>query len=269
MTKQRHLSDLYVKGSDLTIEDVTVWIQKLNPVEHSQAVRKADAARAKALTAKFDKDSEAYLSVLNDVLDSSREVLIEILVAAEHARILPAREAKVADEEKWKTDNYLQGLRDAWNEGVAETFIDDPDDIEAKRVHDELEAFLKDVEKEVSDELDSFRSAHDSMSEKEIIDTSMEHRMKVAADMAWVNEYYRSEILLGTRYPDDHSKKYFSSRDEVDILQLETYAELASAFRDLTVEPTEGKDSAGNPPSSDSSEPSDKEATEQSSGLAA
>lgn len=258
MTKQKSLADLYVRGKELTIEDgdgeATVWVQKLNPVEHSLATRKADAARAKVLSIKFDKECEEYLALLNDVLEADPEVLIEILVAAEEARILPVTEAKTADEERWKTDSYLQGLRDSWRDGVKDAYELDPDDVESKRIHDELERFVGEVKDAVAESLDSLRVSLHQTTHKELVEMSMDHRIKAAADMAWVNEYYRSEIAIGTRYQDDHKKRMFPTREDVDVLQLEAYVPLATAFRNLTVDPVEGKDSAGSPPSSDSSE---------------
>lgn len=271
MTKQRTLADLYVRGTDLAFDDgsndpLVVWVQKLNPVEHSLAVRKADAARARTLTIKFDTECEEYQALLNDILGAERGTLIEILSAAEEARILPVREANMADDDKWKEDNYLQGLRDAWRDSAMDAFIKDPEDAEAKRIHDELERFVKTVHDDVAGEIESYRHSLATMSEKELVTMSMEHRIKAAADMAWVNEYYRSEIAFGTRDVMNHKQKYFAGRDDIDELQILTYSQLAQAFRDLTVEPVEGKDLAGSPPSSDSSEPSDKEVTEPSSG---
>lgn len=258
MTKQKSLADLYVRGRELTIEDgdgeATVWIQKLNPIEHSQATRKADAARARVLSVKFDKECEEYLALLNDVLEADPEVLIDILAAEEEARLLPITEAKIADEEKWKEDSYLQGLRDAWREGVKDAYELDPEDVEAKRVHDEIERFVNEVKEEVAQGVESVRMSLRQTTHKELVELSMNQRIKAAADMAWVNEYYRSEIAIGTRHPDDHKKRIFSTREDVDVLQLEAYVPLASAFRNLTVDPVEGKDSAGSPPSSDSSE---------------
>lgn len=266
MTKQRTLADLYVRGRELTFDDgvvvteadgtvlapPSVWIQKLNPVEHSQATRKADAARAKTLTIKFDKECEEYLAILNDVLSADREILIEILAIAEGQRVYPISEAKIADEEAWKADNYLQGLRDAWSDGVKDAFELDAEDVEAKRVHDELQRFIDLVNADVASQVESCRMSLRQTPHHELVEMSMDKRVKDAADISWVNEYYRSEMAIGTRYIDDHKKRYFPTREDVDILQLEAYLPLAMGFRQLTVEPVEGKDLAESPPSSDS-----------------
>jgi hypothetical protein len=90
--------------------------------------------------------------------------------------------------------------------------------------------------------------------------------VKLAADQIWIDEYHRNEITLGVRMATDHSEKYFPDRQAVDALQYPTIQELSNGFRDLNVDPIEGKDSAVDPPSSISSEPSEQEETPALSG---
>lgn len=271
MPKQRLLSDLYVRGREVTLDDgtddpVVVWIQKLNPVEHSQVARKAGAARSRLLALKYDKESDDYQALVDGLIQSDRDLLVEMLTLAEQVRITPLAEAQIAEEDRWKDDDYLQGLRDGWADEMSERFMLDPEDTEAKRVHDELDRYLQEVDASVSDDLDFFREGLQTMSDRQLLDTATESRLKAAADTAWIVEYYRCEVWLGTRSVKDHKQRLFDARSEVDDLQAPTWEILSTAFRELTVEPTEGKDSAGIPPSSPSSEPSVRAETEDSSG---
>lgn len=270
MTKQRTLADLYVRGKEATVgegdEAFVVWIQKLNPVEHATAVRRANAAKARVLSCRFDKEGDEYQSHLAEVLSYSKEVLVEILAAAEESQITLSREAKVADLDEWKKDDYLVGLRDIWLQEMSERFVDEPDDPEAKRIHDELQRFTKAVQDEIAHEMESFRVGLSQMSERELVDSVMENRLKVNGDVAWLNEYHKMEVALGTRKRDDHHQKLFENRAAVDELQLQPLRQLVDAFSELNVDPLEGKGSAGLPPSSPSSEQSEPEATPDPSG---
>lgn len=267
---KRKLSDLYVRGTELTLDDgngaVTVWLQKLNPIDHREAIRKADAARAKFITICRDRDSEEYCQILNSVVDQDRELLIGYLVAMERLRLGPMKRSEVAEGAAWKDENYLDGLQDLWAEELAERFAEDPDDAEAKRVHDELERFESEVEKELDSDLTTHREWLDSDTDTALQDKVIAHQVKNVAEAAWVDAYYRWEVFFATREPTDHKKRYFDSFSEVNELDPAVFAEINEAIRQLTVDPSEGKDSAGIPPSSTSSESPEAQDSAQDSG---
>ena len=149
MPKTRSLADLFVRGVEFTIDDGKgprqVWLQKLNPLERGLIIRKADAARARTIAGQHDHESEIYLSALGDLAPYELEAKIDMLVQAERRRILPMIEEEFATKEEWLNEDYLQGLQDAWKGGVQKTFIDDPEDVEAKRVDRELRRYLDQV----------------------------------------------------------------------------------------------------------------------------
>ena len=266
----RSLKDLYVRGTEVTLDDgtddpVVVWVQKLNPVEHEAAIRKADAMRSRVLSIRNDKDSEEYQAILSDVLTSSREVLIGILSLLERGRIAPVVRAELADKEEWKQDNYLQGLQESWDEEMQQKFVDDPEDAEAARIHSELERFLAEVQTELDDRMSMFDDGLDTMTDDELQDQVVQHNIKVTANVAWLNEYNRQCVLFATR-DTVKRERVFSHRSEIDDLQLEVLEAIKAGLDRITVEPLEGKESAAKPPSSPSSEQPDREATEESSG---
>jgi hypothetical protein len=270
MPRKRSLADLYVVGKELTFDDghgqVSVWIQKMNPVEASTAMRRSDAARARKMSGRRDSQSEDYLAVQGQIETLDRDEQVDLLCAIERLDLLAKIEEELSLKDEWAKDNYLQGLRDAWREGVNETFIDDPDDKEAARVHSELNRFLDQVNMAVDERVDDHRLALTTMTDDEVIHTVTEHFYKQLGDAAWLDEFQRCQIWLGTRDPDDHKVKLFSTRQDVDEIQLPLFEKLREACQSLIVEPAEGKDSAGIPPSSDSSESLDKPETGDSSG---
>lgn len=264
MPKQKTLADLYVRGKELILDEddgtgkpLAVWIQKLNPVETSQAARKADAARARLLTIRRNRESEECLAVYSDILALTRDEQIDTLVGTERIKKLPMVEEELATKDEWAENGYLQGLRDSWREGLGDAYgagEDHPEYAEALRVHDELTRFLDAVVKDTEKTLEDHRDALSSMTDQELEDAVAELHFRILGDRAWLEEFYRAEIWLGVRRADNHRERLFQERSEVDELQIEVIDLLKAAFREITVDPVEGKDSAGIPPSSEPSE---------------
>lgn len=270
-TRKRRLGDLFVKGAELKIGDelgsITVWVQKLNPVEHEKAFRRANAARARYMTFRQHRESDDFLAILNEVMDMEEEDLIEFCVTDEMAKRIGAIESRVAEENGWNKEDYLQGLLDAWNgdeeagvKALSDVFDagspedDDEDYKEAKRVYDELERFSNEVEHENEKERNDLRASFASKELSQLQDVLIDKMFKLQADLAWTIEYQKSRIWLGVREPDNHKKLYFLSRDEVDELDQEVLSMLIEGYTNMETSGEEGKDS---PPSQDSSEQSD------------
>lgn len=271
MPKTRRLTDLYVKGKEVLISDgktepIPVWVQKLNPVLQEEALRRANAARARLLTKKKMPDTHEYQSIRNDVLGKDPEELIDFLVADLVGQRTPAIEAEMASEEEWSENSYLQGLRDAWNNEMRDRFHTDNTDEEALQTWTELKRFSDLVSDRLKSEADSYRRDFEGKSDEDLVELVFDKTFQAAGDMAWVHEYRRCEVYLGVRDAENHRERYFENRDEVDELEQETLVTLVAAYHDLNVDVTEGKDSEGTPPSSPSSEQSAKVETANSSG---
>jgi hypothetical protein len=267
---KRRLEDLYIRGRQVTVDDgtgdpVDVWIQKLNPLEHEKAIRKAGAAKARVLMAMRDHDSEEYQEAYSDVLDlGPKASLVEYLVADESAKVKEAKEAELSFADEWKKDNYLQGLRDAWEDAddpLKDRYARNPEDEEAHRVFLELKRFADQVEAEVAPELERLKRDWADVSDEEAQDKTLERFVELRSGMAWLREFRRMEVFYSTRDPEDHRKYYFASRDQVDGLANEVFFQLSTACQELMVEPAEGKDSPKTPSSSPSSEPQNAVAT--------
>jgi hypothetical protein len=270
LTKPRSLADLYVKGCEVALgegdEKIVVWVQKMNPVEHAKAVKKANAARARFLALTKDPDSDERLELAGVFLDLERDELIELLLTVERQQHQPIAMAKVADADEWKTDSYFEGLREAWFDGLAAQSLTEPDDPEVSRIKGELDRFLEQVDAEIAEHLEVHRHGLEHVSESDLLETVIAQRVKAVADAEWAQEFFRQEVLIGTRTQKDHRLRIFADLDEVDALQAEVFNALHAAFREITMDPTEGKDLAEIPPSSPSSEPSVPAPTADRSG---
>jgi hypothetical protein len=249
------ITDLFVRGAELEVTDPETgrisrnWLQKLNPVEQQRAVRKANAARARFLAARFEEDSEEYLSVVNHVESLSRDEQIEVLLNIERIKLFDLKSSQLSFEDPWK-DGYLDGLRDLWNGGLETTFSENPEDEEAKRVQGQLMKFRDEVLVLVEEDLDVYRGAYSEKSAAVLRHDVVEFLFKGISDGVWEDEYNRCYVWLGTRNITDHAKSTFATREAVDMLQAESIAVLEAGFRKLVVSPQEGKDSPVDPASS-------------------
>lgn len=275
MAKHRRLSDLYVTGKEVVINDdsdsepIVVYLQKLNPLENETALRKAGAARARVMAWSKDSESEEYLSVRSEVLDiDSTDTLIEYLIQEELANRYSSAEAAVSAEDEWKTDDYYQGLRDAWEGGVSEAWASDPEDPESRRVYDELTRFNDIVNARVEGEAEGLRKDWRNVHVDDLRDEVTKKFIKMRGDMEWLREFRKQELYAATREAENHKKLYFESRTELDMLAPEVAKRLMDEYESLSVDSVEGKDLPVTPDSSPSSEASEKVATGAPSGPA-
>lgn len=232
---------------DGTGDPVTVYIRKLNPVDQETAFRRANAARARSLIAARDPDSDEATAFLGQAMDvGGRDELISFLNASKIATFRETKEAEIGDDEEWKKDDYLQGLYDAWNDGLDQVHAlndaDDPTFADAVRVFSEMQRFSEQVDELVRDEDDRLKESFSSTSLAELQETVADELVVLNGDSIWVREYRRCQVWLCTRTPEDHGKRYFGSREEVNELPGEVYGRLVEELTTLTVEVPEGKD---------------------------
>ena len=252
MTKKarRRLTDLYVVGKEVTFDDgagepITIWVQKLNPVDTSTAMKRANGERARVLSLKHHTDTDEYLAIRVDVegMASEREGLIEYLIAEDMAKHLQSKEAELAAEDEWAKENYLEGLREAWENGLEDKWLVDPDDEEANRVRLEIKRFADTVVEQSDDHKDFLKAAYEDYTTEKLVDLVTDRMIEIQADMAWMKEFRRCEVWFCVRDPENHRDYYFENRDEVDALPLEVLQRIQDEYASLSVETLEGKDS--------------------------
>lgn len=285
---KRRLEDLFVRGAFVDFDDgagepVKVWLQKLSPVEVNLALRRANAARARVKAVKFDPDSDAYMEMRLEVLEwETKEDLVTYLVATVEANVEDRIEAEMAGEEEWSKEDYLQGLRDAWDGGLRDVFVVDPEGpegVEAARVLAELTRFADACRAAAAPEVAAAREHLEAQSMAELQEQAMERVIRYRSNAAWLNEMRLCEIFYGTHdaLPDAKRpgewvathERYWSARADFDRVANEVLTPLLATYAELSVDVLEGKGSEGTPTSSPSSGSPPEPATEASSGLVA
>lgn len=254
--KRRRLTDLYMVGKELTFSDsldenneddpVTVWINKLSPIEQRDAADQATKARANVLTIKnspaLAPERLLYEDQIYDLGLDTRDLQVEFLASAKIQEAEQSNEERIGAEDEWSNDQYLTSLREAWNDGLFEKWAEDPEDGEAKKVYDELKRFANEVAVATEDERVNILAEYEHVSDQEIFKDTVDKIIDSEADFAWMNEFACWQVFYAVRNPDDHKTRYFESRDEVSCLDNRILSEIVREYREMTVEGVEGKD---------------------------
>lgn len=270
MATKRRLVDMYKVEKEVTFDDgkgdpVTVLVRKMNPIDHQNALRYANAARSRAASLKNRPDDDEYQNQWSIMLDYDRESLTRYLV--EDFRLTKSQvvEAELASEDEWSKDQYLEGLQHAWMDGLKDTYVLEPDDPDAVRTLQELERFSNALDEIVQAAVDDFEDDLDKKDEDELRKMVFEKILTSYASVAWLQEMHRCEIAFATR-TENGKERYFKNRDEVSECPVEVYQKLQETYQEIKVEVQEGKDSRETEDSSPSSEQPEKLETDEDSG---
>lgn len=265
---RRRLGDLYVVGKEVSFDDgtgdpIVVFVRKLNPIEHETALKRANAVRASLLVDYRNPDSEASRELQAELLDYDRDELVHMLVEEERATHRPVIEAEVEAREDWANEGYLDGLIEAWNDGLSDKHVAGPKDPEspekdeeyqeALKIHGEMERLLEEVDEELDAHIEAYEKDLEELSEDELRKRSEKSRMNMKINSEWFTEFRRCELWLCVK-EKDRKTNYFQDRNEIASLPLEVMSRLVSEYKALSMEPAEGKDSRAQDDSSASSE---------------
>lgn len=278
--QQRRLSDLFRVGREVTVGDdlgsITVWMQKLNPVEQEQAVRKAQAVRARFLAQRKSPDDELVISIASEAYDMDHNALVDYIVVEEASTNYSAIEARIAEENGWNENDYLLGLLDSWNgqgEGndkpLSEVYQNrdedgmDPGDVkEAENVWKELNRYNEEIGAAIEEERVTLRAQYEAMNEEALRDLVQEKLVKAHADIMWALEFRKNQLFYSVRDVSDHDQYYFENRDEINRLPDKVMIPLYEALNDITLGGEEGK---GSPEAADSSDSSEQQEVQEES----
>jgi hypothetical protein len=240
-------------GKELTFDDDTgeepieIWLSKISPIEQRDAADQATKARAKILSLKNAPDAESERLLYEDQLDDlglfERDDLITFLATSKIEEARVSNEQRIAAEDPWSKDDYLNSLQSAWNDGLMDEWVVDPEaNEEAARVYSELKRFTEEVEEAMIDDVENIKSEFDQIDDEKLRKDAIDKILESEADFAWMNEFSYYQVFYAVRYPDDHKLRYFESVDEVKCIDTRILSEIIREYREMTVEGVEGKD---------------------------
>lgn len=255
--KKFRVSDLYVVGvphnvrgpvqlDDGTIEmvDIPVWLNKISPQEERVCADVASAARGATMAVlrlPLDhQDWDDHKHTLADFGLTDRDAQIEYLITEDLERYRVSARERIAAKERWSEDDYLMSLEGAWNESLRDKFLEDDEDPEAKRVYEALLGFANEIDSEVSAERENLFEDYAQESDDEVYLKALKKLVNTLANVQFMDKFYEQQVFYSVREPDDHSKRYFQTSDEVKNLPPTIFEDIRSHLPN--VESMEGKD---------------------------
>lgn len=278
MKKRRRLSDLYVRGKEMTVDDgsgdpVVVWLQKLNEVERDAILRRANAAKARYLLECEHEEGELFVATLASVHDYlDHDGMVNIIIAEALTKARQRIEAQMSsDEETWGKDDKIKALLDEWvgtdeEPGMAAKFAEDENDPAALRVKAEIDEYEAELDVAIKSEQSRMEREYDTTPDLELSRLATREVLKRRGDEVFMKEWMRQQTFYCVREPDDHQKHYFGTVAEVDDLHDQVREYLERQCNMLFVDLAEGKDLPENPASSTSSEPTPEGEASEASG---
>lgn len=248
--KRRKLSDLFVLGTEVVFEDGSddppkVWIQKLTPAETQEAADKARPEKMKILSIRrLEDDDPVKLRYIDEVETSleDRDDKFAFLLSDKIEKAAISAQEEVASRDEWAKDDYLEGLQEAWRVELRDRYLLDQEDEEAKRVFNQLEKYTDQVTKEIEHASEELKREIDHLDDDELKRRCVRKLIEVYSDEALLEAFRTWQLYFAVRDPDKHSKRYFSSPEEIDSLQEPVLKRLRNEYAELSVEGFEGKD---------------------------
>lgn len=244
------LSDLMQDGDELEVpigvDDLTlkVWIHKLNKGEHDAVVRAANLSVAGLLAVKklprTHPDYQEFYAEI-DSSNTSDEDLVGILATWKTKKRIVAIREKVMGEEKWSKDGYLQELQEAWIENLEARYAEDPEDVEAKRVLDELDKFGEELSAAIQEQQEAYIEELNEYTPEKIRDFVADMLIDERASDLSLSEYMRLRAYHSVREFDNRSKLYFESVEEYDSCSDAIKAQIDNRIYNLTLSTSELK----------------------------
>jgi hypothetical protein len=264
---RRKLSELYKKGVEVRFgpdggrigpfeepaaeDEVALYVAPPSPLQREQALRDAQAKRARALIAtKREEESEEHLTSKAFLAEMSLPTLIDyVLIADQEERRAEAIRDVLAQDE-WNDISALQDALRQFDED--ETDEDDP---EYKAILERDEEYGRQVNERDLSLIEAAQDALKLLSRDELERRALEKRSELVGSQAFMNEYERQMTYYSVREVGNNSLLFFESArdwaDQDDLIQT-TIKEALSMFIN---EGTEAKNSQGAVSGSDSSAP--------------
>jgi len=256
--KRRRLSDLFVTGTEVTLDDgqgdpITVWVSKISPMERRLAVDEAARPRAKTLSLKkLDNDAAEklrFIDQIEELFGQSRESVIEFLMGPKLYELEISAQERIAAEDKWADKDYLAGLQKAWQDEMYDRYMENEEDEEAARVFKELKLYTDEVDASIADDREALHATYEDTPDEDLRSKALNQLIDTEADFVWMNELRRQELFYAVRDSTNHRERYFEDRAEVDHIDEHVFSQLLSAYLEVSVDSVEGKGSEETPSS--------------------
>lgn len=279
---RRKLSDLYLRGVEvrfnpeggktpesgegyfvdedgkkipLKADEVQLWVQSPSPLQREDAMRNAQASRARALIrAKREKDSEEHLTIMAFLADMDDPTLVEYVLMQNQRERRDEAMREVLAEEDWKD---MTAYQDAIRQ-----FEEDPRDLAELEADPEYQAMMEldelfgnDVRKQEDELYRAEKQSLEMRSREDLERKALEKRAEIVGTQAFMAEYERQMLFYSVREFEDHGVLFYSSARELAEQDDKIRQALEDAMVPFISDVAEAKNSQGAASGSNSSEP--------------
>lgn len=262
--RRRRLQELFERGTEVRFnaggvmnegqsqseDDVIVWVTPPSPLQREQAVRDAQATRAKLLLkAKNDPDSVPAAISEQYVREMSFEDKVMYLSEIDSAEIQTEATRNVLAQDEWEDIDALRDLMRQWEEAGSPT--DDPEwnDLLQRDIE-----FGDEIQQEVIRISAAKEESLRMVAEDQLTERALEKRLEVMGNQAFMDAYQNNLVFYACRDEDDHRELFFENVEDMRSYPDEVQEAVLYAFSTFITEAGEAKNS---PRVADGSEPSE------------
>lgn len=248
---RKRLSELYKRGVEIRFgpdggrigpfddegpaaeDEVALWISPPDPFQREQALREANAKRARALVAaKRDPDSEEQLTARAFLADMGLPTLIDYIALHEDDEIRGEAIREVLAREEWKDITELQDALRQFDED--ETPEDDP---EYAAVIARDDQYGKEVAEREASLREAAREGLALLQRDELERRGIDKRADLIGSQAFMNAYELQMTYYSVRDIDQHNLLFYDSPRELaeaeDQIQTTIKEALAGFINDV------------------------------------
>jgi hypothetical protein len=239
MKETPHLRELFKEGQDIIVKvfsngeniEVPVFMRRPSPLDQQEAQRKGRASKAR-MKVRLSKGDE-YDAVVQEVDEMSKSDICDRLMAFARSNFESAAHHEVLYKDgvgdDWSADGrdimtISDAFYDRWNEIQQLNIAREEEELEPIQVDGDaellrLQAVIDEFEEQVSLRAEELRADEKSnlmkLGRSELEQQLIKKTIDVEADLEFFQQYQLNMLYHTCRDPEDHSKPYFSSPEEI------------------------------------------------------
>jgi hypothetical protein len=277
LQKRRRLDALYERGSEIRFgdgglksegaaeapDDIVLWITPPSALQREQAVREAQAARARQLLM-LKRDPDSIPGAVTDqyIEEMELDMLIEYLSDMNDAEIQSEATRNVMAKEEWEDMDALRDSIRQWEEAGK------PDPEVAPEWKDLLD---RDYEFGEQIQLEAIQIAAHSKESMKLLpmerlrEMAKDRRVEILGNETFMNSYQNHLMFFSCRDGDDHRELFFEDVEDMRSAADEVQEAIIGVFASFITEAGEAKNSPRVEDGSEQSPPPEKQETSESS----
>lgn len=258
----RRVTDLFVEGKEVVLrgpEDpegpVVLWVNKLNPFERQEAIRDGQAARSRLILALKEVGSDEQVIFDADLARMSRAAIQDALLGLRAQDFLLGAVRDLRADPEWRERLLIvdRGGQDLPEEGTPEREYQD-------KVHQE---YVEEVRSRATKARDEAESDLRALTDEQVAEKYRDEYLSLKGGEALEREFAKTQLYFAVRrcsathdngrwqHTDcDHTQRWLTDRSQVKSLPGGLIDLLNQAIRDLTLDHSDARFSAGQTTSS-------------------